>query len=231
MVQAPDAHTASDLAVATFGMGCFWAPQAAFLELDGVRSSTAGYASAINQSLPVGRPSYLSICRGDGRTEAVRVEYDPSVIDYATLLCKFWQEHDAAVVVPGKEDQYRSVIWTHDDEQHKIAERTVAEAARQYASTGRGAPATVVVRMGGDAPNRDFSPAETYHQNFWAKTRVKFAGLALVQLLLLLGTQDAVAVPWLVGAAAITQQAILFWWFVESAELVLSAARGVFARD
>jgi peptide-methionine (S)-S-oxide reductase len=227
-MQAPGADTA----VATFGMGCFWAPQAAFLELDGVLSSTAGYASAINQPLPVGRPSYFAICRGDGRTEAVRVEYDPRAVDYATLLRTFWQEHDASVVVPGKEDQYRSVIWAHSDQQQQLAESTVAEAAEQYAGTGRGAPATVVVRAGEDAPTRDFSPAETYHQNFWAKMRAKLAGLALVQLFLVLGTpEDAVAVPWLVGAAALAQQLILFWWFVESAELVLSAARGVLAKE
>jgi peptide-methionine (S)-S-oxide reductase len=227
LMQAPGARCAFEPAVATFGMGCFWGPQAAFLELNGVLSSTAGYASAINQSLPAGRPSYFSVCRGDGRTEAVRVQYDPSLVNYATLLRKFWEEHDASVVVPGKEDQYRSVIWAHDDEQQEMAERTVAEAAKQYASTGR-APATVVVPTGA---NRDFSPAETYHQNFWAKARAKFAGLALVQLLLLLGTQDDVAVPGLIGAAALAQQAILFWWFVESVELVLSAARGVLTKD
>eukprot|EP00967_Tisochrysis_lutea_P157345 scaffold319078_cov37-Tisochrysis_lutea.AAC.1 len=173
----------------------------------------------------------VRLCRGDGRTEAVQVEYDPRKVSYEQLLRTFWQEHDASIVVPGKEDQYRSVIWAHDEQQQRIAEMTVREAKEQYETTGRDTPATVVVRIDDSTPGRIFIPAETYHQNFWAKTRAKFFGLAVVQLLLVLGTQSSPQLSSLLGTAVFVQQAIIFWWFLESAELVFSAARGMLAKE
>jgi len=228
-MQAQSAGAAT--AAATFGMGCFWAPQAAFKELDGVVSSTAGYAAASGLASS-GPGSYFSVCRGDGRTEAVRVEYDPRVVSYGRLLQVFWQEHDASVVVPGKEDQYRSVIWAHNEAQQLAAEKTIAEAVRQYADSGREAPGTVVVRADADASTSGavaFAKAETYHQNFWLKARAKLYGVGLLQLILVVaGGQDPESA--VVRVAALGQQAILLWWFVENVELVFSAARGLLAK-
>lgn len=179
---------------ATFGMGCFWSPQAAFQRVDGVVRATAGYAS-IDGSAD-GQASYFSVCMGDGRTEAVRVYFDPSAVTYAQLIDVFWNEHDASLTVPGKERQYASVIWAHDAEQRKLAEASVEEAFVAYSAAGRQMPATTVVCAGPAAagapaagapaapePPR-FIPAESYHQNFWPKLRLKGVGLGVLQLVL-----------------------------------------------
>ena len=55
----------------TFGAGCFWAPQAAFARVPGVVSATVGYAGGARA-----RPTYASVCAGDGHTEVVDVVYD-----------------------------------------------------------------------------------------------------------------------------------------------------------
>lgn len=38
-------------------------------------------------------PTYNSVCRGDGHTEALRVEFDPKVISYEQLLDAFFDQH------------------------------------------------------------------------------------------------------------------------------------------
>jgi peptide-methionine (S)-S-oxide reductase len=38
-------------------------------------------------------PTYNSVCRGDGHTEALRVEFDPTVISYEQLLDQFFDQH------------------------------------------------------------------------------------------------------------------------------------------
>ena len=40
-------------------------------------------------------PTYDSVCRGDGHTEAMKVEFDPSVISYEALMQKFFAEAGA----------------------------------------------------------------------------------------------------------------------------------------
>ena len=44
------------------------------------------------QSIPLRNPSYKSVCAGDGHTEAMQVDFDPSQIEYKDLLKKFWSE-------------------------------------------------------------------------------------------------------------------------------------------
>ena len=56
---------------ATFGMGCFWAPQKTFDKVNGVLRTRVGYTGGSNPN-----PTYKSVCGGDGHYEAVRVEFD-----------------------------------------------------------------------------------------------------------------------------------------------------------
>lgn len=37
-----------------------------------------------------GAPTYGSVCAGDGHTEALKIEFDPDVISYDSLLAMFW---------------------------------------------------------------------------------------------------------------------------------------------
>src|ERR1700751_954530 len=108
-----------------FGAGCFWGVEAAFRRLDGVTGTRVGYAGG-----HVGPPPYEQVCtHRPGHAEVVEVTYDPDRIPYEQLLAVFWGEHDPTR--PNREgpdfgDQYRSVIFTSDDEQ-----RAAAEASRE----------------------------------------------------------------------------------------------------
>ena len=48
---------------ATLGLGCFWAPSEELLGVEGVVDTRCGYAGAV---FPDARPSYASVCGGDG---------------------------------------------------------------------------------------------------------------------------------------------------------------------
>ncbi|MDP2135071.1 MAG: peptide-methionine (S)-S-oxide reductase MsrA [Sulfuritalea sp.] len=146
--------------LATLGGGCFWCLEAAFVQLAGVESVVSGYAGG-----PRPNPDYRTVCSGDsGHAEVVEVRFDPAVIDYRTLLTAFFAIHDPTTVDRQGNDvgsQYRSVIFTHDDTQAKIAGALIAEldAAKIW-------PAPIVTAV---SPAPTFWRAEDYHQNYFAK--------------------------------------------------------------
>ena len=96
-------------------------------------------------------PTYRDL--GD-HTETIQLEYDPAVISYEQLLDVFWDSHNAAA--PSWSRQYMSIIFTHDDEQKRLAaESRDREAARTKA--------TIVTEI---RPAREFFRAEGYHQKY-----------------------------------------------------------------
>lgn len=145
---------------ATFAAGCFWGPEARFRALDGVLDAEVGYTGGATED-----PDYRSVCAGGtGHAEAVRLTYDPARISYEDLLEAFWQMHD-----PTQENrqgvdvgsQYRSAIFTHDDEQQKAAERS----SRELEASGRlSGPIATEIR-----PAAPFWRAEEYHQGYLEK--------------------------------------------------------------
>jgi peptide-methionine (S)-S-oxide reductase len=145
--------------VATFGGGCFWCLEAALVQLAGVESVVSGYAGG-----PTANPDYRSVCGGDtGHAEVVQVRFDPAAIDYRTLLTAFFAIHDPTTLNRQGNDvgtQYRSVIFTHDDEQDKIARALIAELA-----AAKIWPGDIVTAV---SPAPTFWPAEDHHQNYYA---------------------------------------------------------------
>jgi peptide-methionine (S)-S-oxide reductase len=103
-------------------------------------------------------PTYKSVCAGDGHTEAMQVEYNPSIISYEELLEHFWEQHD--YISPAYSEQYKSAIWTDGEEQEAAA---AASKAKREAGGRR--IATDV------APANAWFDAEDYHQHYLRKTR------------------------------------------------------------
>ncbi len=145
--------------IATLGGGCFWCLEAALIQLRGVESVVSGYAGGQMQN-----PDYHSVCSGDsGHAEVVEVRFDPSVIDYRSVLQAFFAIHDPTT--PNRQgndvgSQYRSVIFTHDAEQEAIAKALIAEL-----TTAKFWPEPIVTAV---SPAPTFWRAEEGHQNYYA---------------------------------------------------------------
>ncbi|HSV68563.1 MAG TPA: peptide-methionine (S)-S-oxide reductase MsrA [Methylibium sp.] len=152
--------TPSSTEIATLGGGCFWCTEAVFLDVEGVIAVESGYSNGRAIS-----PSYEQVCRGDtGHAEVIRVSFDPARIGYRELLEIFFVVHDPTTPHRQGNDvgtQYRSGIYTHSDEQARVAREVIAEL--QASGTLRGKVVTEV------EPERNYWPAEGYHQNYFAR--------------------------------------------------------------
>ena len=148
--------------VATFGMGCFWGDEKLFWEKPGVLVTAVGYAGGYTPN-----PTYEEVCSGrTGQAEVVRVVFDPSVVTYEQLLATFWENHDPTQGMRQGNDagtQYRSAIYTANDEQRRIAEAS-RDAYQPSLTTAGYGPITTEI-----APLKAFYFAEDYHQQYLAK--------------------------------------------------------------
>jgi peptide-methionine (S)-S-oxide reductase len=71
------------------------------------------------------------------------VEFDPAVIAYRNVLEIFFATHDPTQLNRQGNDvgtQYRSSIFTHSDEQRKIALEVIDELQKEGSSTARSSP-------------------------------------------------------------------------------------------
>jgi len=143
---------------ATCGAGCFWGVEAAFRQLDGVTRTRVGYSGGRTEN-----PTYEDVCsHTTGHAEVVEVTYDPVQVSYEQLLDVFWHKHDPTQLNrQGWDigDQYRSVVFTHDEEQREAALRS---RAREQANWS----APIVTQV---EPAQTFHEAEDYHQQYLEK--------------------------------------------------------------
>ena len=144
--------------IATFGGGCYWCTEAQYQLLDGVVSVTSGFSGGT-----IKNPSYREVCDGrTGHAEVVQVENDTTKLNYTDILQAFFKSHDPTQLNRQGDDigtQYRSVIFFHNEEQHKIAEKIKNELANSGAYDN-----PVVTEI---SPFTVFYKAEDYHQNYF----------------------------------------------------------------
>lgn len=116
----------NQLAIATFGNGCFWCTEAIFQQLEGVETVLPGYTGG-----EVKNPTYTAICTGTtGHAEAIQITFDPKVISYRELLDVFFYTHDPTTLNRQGNDagtQYRSAIFYHDEQQKIDAEKMISQ--------------------------------------------------------------------------------------------------------
>jgi peptide-methionine (S)-S-oxide reductase len=144
---------------ATFAAGCFWGVEEKFRKLDGVVSTVVGYTGGTFKN-----PKYEDVSTGKtGHAEAVRIEFDPSIVSYEKLLDFFWDMHNPTTLNrqgPDIGTQYRSAIFFHDGEQKKAAEKSKKnqETSKRFKNI-----VTQIVKAS------EFYPAEEYHQKYLMK--------------------------------------------------------------
>ncbi|XP_022195234.1 peptide methionine sulfoxide reductase isoform X2 [Nilaparvata lugens] len=149
---------------ATFGMACFWAPDALYGATIGVIRTRVGYCGGTKnnptyRSLPnPSEPSRSAPKKPESEdegdhTEAIDIDYDPNVITYAQLLELFWQNHDPTA---RNKLQYTSIIFYHDEDQKEAADKTLKEQQKRH-------KAPIVTKV---IPFKEFFDAEDYHQKY-----------------------------------------------------------------
>jgi peptide methionine sulfoxide reductase msrA/msrB len=154
-----------NLQKATFAGGCFWCVEADFEKLPGVVKVISGYTGGHKEN-----PSYEEVSSGTtGHVEAVQVYYDPSKIIYEELLDYFWKHIDPTD--PGGQfvdrgSQYRSVIFYHDEEQKRLAEKS-KEALSKFGKFNKPI-VTEILKF------TKFYEAEEYHQDYYKKNPLRY---------------------------------------------------------
>ncbi len=144
---------------AVFGGGCFWCIETLFARLKGVSSVTSGYAGGQMQN-----PGYEDVSAGQtGHAEVIKIEFDPAVISFDTLLGIFWHVHDPTTLNRQGADvgtQYRSIILYTSEEQKRKA-----EASKEKIEKSGQFKDPIVTEI---VPLEKFYTAEEYHQNYFA---------------------------------------------------------------
>lgn len=110
-----------------------------------------GYTGGQNKA-----PTYQSVCRGDGHTEAVKVTFDPSVITYEQLMRRVVHEAHPHMT----KAQYQSAVWTQTPEEEAIARRVAHEMNKD---------ALPVL----PAAETQWWDAEEYHQKYYEKQNTR----------------------------------------------------------
>jgi len=162
--QTPGAST-QDHAVATFAGGCFWCMEPPFDKLEGVISTISGYMGG-----HVDQPTYKQVSYGNsGHAEVLQVAYDPSIINYETLLKTFWKNidpTDAGGQFCDRGRQYRTEVFYHDAEQRNLAEQSKAALVKKQAFES-----DIVTDI---TTASRFYPAEDYHQDYYHKNPIRY---------------------------------------------------------
>jgi peptide methionine sulfoxide reductase msrA/msrB len=151
--------------VATFAGGCFWCVEADFEKLPGVVKVISGYTGGQKEN-----PSYEEVSSGTtGHVESVQVYYDPSKITYEELLDYFWKHidpTDSSGQFVDRGLQYRSVIFYHDEEQKRLAEKS--KEALIKSGKFEKPIVTEILKF------TKFFEAEEYHQDYYKQNPLRY---------------------------------------------------------
>ena len=159
------------LAMAVFGLGCFWGAERKFWETPGVYTTAVGYAGGTTPN-----PTYEEVCSGrTGHTEAVLVVYDPDGRQLRPAAEGVLGEPQPdAGHAPGQRHRY-AVPVRHLLGRRRTAGRGRWRRSRLYQEhlrqAGYGEITTEV------APAGPFYYAEPYHQQYLGKNPNGYCGL------------------------------------------------------
>jgi len=120
--------------------------------MEGVERVVVGYTGGEQLN-----PTYQNI---KDATEAVLIEYDPSIISYKELLTSWSKQHYP--FAPPMKTQYKSAIWVKNEEERDVVKNVLEELVEK---TG-GGKLKVYVDVEDVKP---FYKGEEYHQDFLNK--------------------------------------------------------------
>jgi peptide-methionine (S)-S-oxide reductase len=153
-----DTQPSSGIQTAVLAGGCFWGVQGVFQHTTGVVNAVSGYSGGSKTTA-----DYNKVSTGTtGHAESVEIKFDPKKISYGRILQIFFSVvHDPTQLNrqgPDSGTQYRSAIFTTNDEQKKVAEAYIAQlnAAKVFKKP-------IVTQVG---PVEAFYAAEGYHQDY-----------------------------------------------------------------
>lgn len=150
---------------ATFAGGCFWCMVTPFEQFPGIYTVLSGYTGGCTDN-----PTYEQVCTNStGHVEAVQITFDATVFPYVKLLNIFWQQidpTDAGGQFHDRGSSYRTAIFYHHEEQHKLAEQSKQELEQ----SGRFNKPIVTKIL----PACTFFPAEKHHQNYHLKNPLHY---------------------------------------------------------
>ena len=197
---AVDAAPASGIQTAVIAGGCFWGVQGVYQHTSGVLNAVSGYSGGSKMTA-----NYTMIGTGTtGHAESVEIKYDPKKISYGKILQIFFSVvHDPTQLNrqgPDTGTQYRSAIFTANDEQKKVAEAYIAQlnAAKVYKKP-------IVTKVG---PLQGFYAAEDYHQDYLTlhpnQPYIAFNDIPKVENLKKIFSENYIEKPTLVSTAKAT---------------------------
>jgi peptide-methionine (S)-S-oxide reductase len=197
---AVDAQAGSGIQTAVLAGGCFWGVQGVFQHTAGIVNAVSGYTGGSRTTA-----DYDMVSTGTtGHAESVEIKYDPKKISYGKILQIFFSvAHDPTQLNrqgPDTGTQYRSAIFTTNDEQKKVAEAYIAQlnAAKVYKKA-------IVTKVG---PLEAFFPAEAHHQDYLTlhpnQPYIAYNDLPKVENLKKIFAENYIEKPTLVSSAKVT---------------------------
>lgn len=143
---------------AIFAGGCFWCTEAVFQRINGVHTVISGYTGGA-----IKNPAYREICTGrTGHAEAIKIEFDASIVSFKELLEVFFATHDPTTLNRQGNDvgtQYRSEIFYTSETQKQIAEKFINALDQEKVFDK-----PIVTALSDEKP---FYHAEEDHQNYY----------------------------------------------------------------
>jgi peptide-methionine (S)-S-oxide reductase len=150
---------------AVFAGGCFWCMEKPYDQIDGVLSTISGYTGGHTEN-----PTYKQTSTGTtGHYEALQVTYDANKVSYEKLLDVFWKNidpFDARGQFCDKGPQYRAAIFTNDENEIKLAEKSRENLQAKIKGEEK-----IVTEI---LPEKKFYPAEEYHQDYYKKNPIRY---------------------------------------------------------
>jgi peptide-methionine (S)-S-oxide reductase len=151
---------------AIFAGGCFWCVEKDMDHVKGVTATTSGYAGGSGEN--------QTYSNHEGSQEAVKVEFDPKVVSYESLVNHFLRTidvTDAGGQFCDRGDSYTSAVFTIGASQKNLADEAVKRAAVDLGQE----VVTPVKNF------TTFTDAEDYHQNYYLGENLKLTRFGVVR--------------------------------------------------